>query len=57
MLQDIRNQRKYRQRRKKELQKLKTALANLNRKFIFYEELADYFNEYIKLCLYDLNKK
>ena len=56
-IQDIRNQRKYRQRRKQELQKLKQTLENLNRKSTFYEEQVDYFQQYIKVCLDNLNKK
>lgn len=54
---DIRNQRKYRQRRKQELQKLKQTLENLTRKSKFYEEQVEYYNQYIKVCLDNLNKK
>jgi len=54
---DIRNQRKYRQRRKQELQKLKATLENLTRKSTFYEEQVDYYNQYIKVCLDNLTKK
>ncbi|XP_065671327.1 ras GTPase-activating-like protein IQGAP1 isoform X1 [Hydra vulgaris] len=54
---DIRNQRKYRQRRKQELQKLKQTLDNLNRKAKFYEEQVNYYNQYTKVCLDNLTKK
>eukprot|EP00795_Rhopilema_esculentum_P006087 gene6087-11472_t len=54
---DIRNQRRYRQRRKQELKKLKETVDNLNRKEKFYEEQIDYYNQYIKVCLDNLAKK
>jgi hypothetical protein len=54
---DIRNQRKYRLSRKQELNKLRTTLENLNRKSNFYEEQVGYYNQYIQVCLDNLNKK
>ena len=57
LLQDIRNQRRYRQRRKQELKKLKETVENLNSKEKFYEEQIDYYNQYIKVCLDNLAKK
>jgi len=54
---DIRNQRRYRQRRKQELKKLKETVLNLNKKEKFYEEQIDYYNQYIKVCMDNLAKK
>uniref|UniRef100_S4RYT1 IQ motif containing GTPase activating protein 2 n=1 Tax=Petromyzon marinus TaxID=7757 RepID=S4RYT1_PETMA len=51
---DIRNQRRYRQRRKAELVKLQQTLNALNSKTTFYEEQIDYYNKYIKTCLDNL---
>ncbi|NWR81094.1 IQGA2 protein, partial [Centropus unirufus] len=51
---DIRNQRRYRQRRKGELLKLTQTLQGLNAKTLFYEEQIDYYNQYIKTCLDNL---
>lgn len=53
-LQDIRNQRRYRQHRKGELLKLRQTLEGLNAKTLFYEEQIDYYNQYIKTCLDNL---
>lgn len=53
-LQDIRNQRRYRQHRKGELLKLRQTLQGLNAKTLFYEEQIDYYNQYIKTCLDNL---
>ncbi|NXI98624.1 IQGA3 protein, partial [Psophia crepitans] len=51
---DICNQRRYRQRRKGELLKLRQTLQGLNAKTLFYEEQTDYYNQYIKTCLDNL---
>ncbi|KAM6039288.1 ras GTPase-activating-like protein IQGAP3 [Chlamydotis macqueenii] len=51
---DIRNQRRYRQRRKGELLKLRQTLQRLDAKTSFYEEQIDYYNQYIKTCLDNL---
>lgn len=57
MLQDIRNQRRYRQRRKAELVKLQQTYSALNSKATFYEEQVDYYKSYIKTCLDNLASK
>ncbi|XP_067885598.1 ras GTPase-activating-like protein IQGAP2 isoform X2 [Heterodontus francisci] len=54
---DIRNQRRYRQRRKAELVKLQQTLSALNSKAKFYEEQNNYYNTYIKTCLDNLTRK
>lgn len=54
---DIRNQRRYRQRRKAELVKLQQTHAALNSKALFYEEQVDYYKSYIKTCLDNLARK
>uniref|UniRef100_H2Z716 Ras GTPase-activating-like protein IQGAP1 n=1 Tax=Ciona savignyi TaxID=51511 RepID=H2Z716_CIOSA len=54
---DIRNQRRYRQRRKQELTKLKQNLERLDQKSKFFEEQSDYYNQYIKSCLASLANK
>ncbi|KAG9489242.1 hypothetical protein GDO78_005307 [Eleutherodactylus coqui] len=54
---DIRNQRRYRQRRKAELVKLQQTHAALNSKALFYEEQVDYYKSYIKTCLDNLASK
>lgn len=56
-LQDIRNQRRYRQRRKQELTKLKQNMEMLDQKAKFFEEQSDYYNQYIKSCLASLANK
>ncbi|MGH0156969.1 UNVERIFIED_CONTAM: hypothetical protein FKN15_056120 [Acipenser sinensis] len=48
---DIRNQRRYRQRRQAELVKLRHTLQGLNCKSAFHSEQIDYYNQYIKTCL------
>uniref|UniRef100_A0A674IBR5 IQ motif containing GTPase activating protein 1 n=1 Tax=Terrapene triunguis TaxID=2587831 RepID=A0A674IBR5_9SAUR len=53
---DIRNQRRYRQRRKAELVKLQQTYSALNSKATFYEEQVDYYKSYIKTCLDNLAK-
>uniref|UniRef100_A0A8K9Y0A7 IQ motif containing GTPase activating protein 1 n=1 Tax=Oncorhynchus mykiss TaxID=8022 RepID=A0A8K9Y0A7_ONCMY len=51
---DIRNQRRYRQRRKAELVKLQQTNAALNSKTAFYNVQIDYYNQYIKTCMDNL---
>uniref|UniRef100_A0A4W4H1C8 IQ motif containing GTPase activating protein 1 n=1 Tax=Electrophorus electricus TaxID=8005 RepID=A0A4W4H1C8_ELEEL len=51
---DIRNQRRYRQRRKAELVKLQQTNAALNSKSSFYNVQIDYYNQYIKTCMDNL---
>lgn len=55
--QDIRNQRRYRQRRKAELVKLQQTYSALNSKATFYGEQVDYYKSYIKTCLDNLASK
>lgn len=57
MWQDIRYQRRYRQRRKAELVKLQQTLTALNSKAAFYQEQINYYDTYIKTCLDNLNRK
>lgn len=54
---DIRNQRRYRQRRRQEKKKLGQTLESLHNKSQFYEEQIDYYNQYIRVCLDNLSKK
>ncbi|KAM4708795.1 ras GTPase-activating-like protein IQGAP2 isoform 2-T2 [Discoglossus pictus] len=54
---DIRNQRRYRQRRKAEMVKLQQTLQALNSKTAFFEEQINYYNTYIKTCLDNLTRK
>uniref|UniRef100_A0A671M9P1 Ras GTPase-activating-like protein IQGAP1 n=1 Tax=Sinocyclocheilus anshuiensis TaxID=1608454 RepID=A0A671M9P1_9TELE len=54
---DIRNQRRYRQRRKAELVKLQQTNAALNSKINFYNVQIDYYNQYIKTCMDNLARK
>ncbi|XP_026870883.2 ras GTPase-activating-like protein IQGAP2 [Electrophorus electricus] len=54
---DIRNQRRYRQRRKAELVKLQQTLSALNSKAAFYQDQINYYDTYIKTCLDNLNRK
>jgi len=54
---DIRNQRRYRQRRKQELTKLKQNEERLKQKSKSLEEQSEYFNQYIKSCLASLTAK
>ncbi|NXO97180.1 IQGA3 protein, partial [Certhia brachydactyla] len=51
---DIRNQRRHRQKRRRELLKLRQTLEGLDAKTLFYEEQIDYYNQYIKTCLDNL---
>uniref|UniRef100_A0A8D2Q9L1 Calponin-homology (CH) domain-containing protein n=1 Tax=Zonotrichia albicollis TaxID=44394 RepID=A0A8D2Q9L1_ZONAL len=53
---DIRNQRRHRQQRRRELLKLRHTLEGLDAKTLFYEEQIDYYNQYIKTCLDNLAK-
>ncbi|XP_035273693.1 ras GTPase-activating-like protein IQGAP1 [Anguilla anguilla] len=54
---DIRNQRRYRQRRKAELVRLQQTNAALNSKTSFYNVQIDYYNQYIKTCMDNLASK
>ncbi|MBN3308919.1 IQGA1 protein, partial [Amia calva] len=54
---DIRNQRRYRQRRKAELVKLQQTNAALNSKSSFFNVQIDYYNQYIKTCMDNLASK
>ncbi|XP_041034289.1 ras GTPase-activating-like protein IQGAP1 isoform X1 [Carcharodon carcharias] len=54
---DIRNQRRYRQRRKAELVKLQQTYSGLISKTAFFEEQIDYYNQYIKTCMDNLASK
>lgn len=53
-VQDIRNQRRYRQHRKAELVKLRQTMQRLHCKTAFHEEQIDFYNQYIKTCLDNL---
>lgn len=55
--QDIRNQRRYRQRRKQDIMKLRSTYAGLESKSVFYNEQNDYYGVYIKTCLDNLQAK
>ncbi|XP_006818327.1 ras GTPase-activating-like protein IQGAP1 [Saccoglossus kowalevskii] len=57
IVQDIRNQRRYRQRRKQEIMKLRNTLKGLETKASFYEEQIDYYHQYVKTCLDNLQRK
>ena len=52
--QDVRNQRKYRQRRRQEMQRLRSTLKSLAAKRTFFEEQVDYYNQYVKTCIENL---
>uniref|UniRef100_A0A4W3I1I8 IQ motif containing GTPase activating protein 1 n=1 Tax=Callorhinchus milii TaxID=7868 RepID=A0A4W3I1I8_CALMI len=54
---DIRNQRRYRQRRKADLVRLQQTYGGLNSKTSFFEEQIDYYNQYIKTCMDNLASK
>ncbi|XP_038639978.1 ras GTPase-activating-like protein IQGAP1 [Scyliorhinus canicula] len=54
---DIRNQRRYRQRRKAELVRLQQTYSGLISKTTFFEEQIDYYNQYIKTCMDNLASK
>ncbi len=55
--QDIRNQRKHRQRRQKELAHLQEVNRVLQKKHSLLKEQVSYYNEYVKACLDSLNSK
>lgn len=55
--QDIRNQRRYRQRRKAELVRLQQTNAALNTKTKFFNVQIDSYNQYIKACMDNLASK
>ncbi|KAL3866731.1 hypothetical protein ACJMK2_044012 [Sinanodonta woodiana] len=55
--QDIRNQRRYRNNRKQEIMKVRSTLKGLNEKLAFYESQVDYYNQYVKTCLDNLQNK
>lgn len=57
VLQDIRNQRRYRQRRKAELVRLQQTNAALNTKTNFFNVQIDSYNQYIKACMDNLASK
>ncbi|XP_041645206.1 ras GTPase-activating-like protein IQGAP1 isoform X2 [Cheilinus undulatus] len=54
---DIRNQRRYRQRRKAELVRLQQTNAALNSKSDFFNVQIDSYNQYIKTCMDNLASK
>ncbi|XP_075893447.1 ras GTPase-activating-like protein IQGAP1 [Nelusetta ayraudi] len=54
---DIRNQRRYRQRRKAELVRLQQTNAALNTKTAFFNNQIDSYNQYIKTCMDNLASK
>merc|ERR1739838_750339 len=54
---DIRNQRRYRQRRKQELSKLKNNMDRLGKKTLYFEEQSEFYNTYIKSCMNSLPSK
>jgi len=56
-VQDIRNQRLYRNRRKQDMTRLKRTLKALAMKRSFYEEQVNYYNQYVKTCLDNLAAK
>ncbi|XP_072167571.1 ras GTPase-activating-like protein IQGAP1 [Diadema setosum] len=55
--QDIRNQRRYRQRRKQDIMKLRSTFAGLESKATFYNDQNEYYAQYIKTCLDNLQAK
>ncbi len=55
--QDIRNQRKHRQRRNKELAHLNEVFKVLQTKHNLLKEQVLYYNEYVKVCLDRYNNK
>jgi vacuolar-type H+-ATPase subunit E/Vma4 len=55
--QDIRSQRKHRQRRQRELAHLKEVQKVLEKKHNLLKEQVSYYNEYVKACLDSLNSK
>ncbi|BFY98703.1 hypothetical protein BsWGS_01743 [Bradybaena similaris] len=57
IVQDIRNQRRYRNNRKQELKRLRATIKSLSEKRTFYESQIDYYNQYVKTCLDNLQNK
>jgi len=57
IVQDIRNQRRYRNNRKQELMRLRTTIKSLSDKRTFYESQIDYYNQYVKTCMDSLQHK
>ncbi|XP_076443787.1 ras GTPase-activating-like protein IQGAP1 isoform X2 [Babylonia areolata] len=57
IVQDIRNQHRYRNNRKRELLRVRNTLNSLNEKRTFYESQIDYYNQYVKTCLDNLQHK
>ncbi|KAK2148244.1 hypothetical protein LSH36_507g01001 [Paralvinella palmiformis] len=57
IVQDIRNQRLYRQHRKQEMVRIRNTLKSLESKRAFFEEQIDYYNQYVKTCLDNLSTK
>ena len=55
--QDIRNQRKHRERRQKELNHLQEVNRVLANKSTLLKEQVSYYNEYVKACLDSLNSR
>ncbi len=55
--QDIRNQRKHRQRRQKELVHLHEIHKVLQKKHNLLKEQVTFYNEYVKACLDSFNSK
>ncbi|XP_014671830.1 PREDICTED: ras GTPase-activating-like protein IQGAP1 [Priapulus caudatus] len=55
--QDIRNWRRYRQRRKQEMAKMRQTLSSLESKAQHNEKQIDYYNQYVKSCLDDLQQR
>lgn len=55
--QDIRNQRKHRIRRQKELSHLHDVYKVLQKKHNLLKEQVSYYNEYVKACLDGFNSK
>jgi len=57
IVQDIRNQRRYRNNRKQELVRFKSTIQSLSEKRTFYESQIDYYNQYVKTCMDNLQQK
>ncbi len=55
--QDIRNQRKHRQRRQSELAHLQEVHKVLQKKHNLLKEQVTFYNEYVKACLDNFNSK
>lgn len=57
IVQDIRNQRRYRTNRKQELVRLRTTIKSLSEKRTFYESQIDFYNKYVKTCMDSFQQK